>query len=176
MKKIPLLLVFVASVSLGWVSRKTTADPVLLSRAKQEYKKQRSRLVNKRYLTVVDYRKGIWQERLYVYDFQQGKVVLSSRVSHAFGSGLLYPSRFSNEEGSEQSCYGSFITAEAYTGEWGYAMRLDGISPTNTMARSRAIVMHPGATFSKGCFMTLPAVNERLIKLTKGKSLVVVYK
>jgi hypothetical protein len=172
MKKILLPLVVVASISLGWISRGTTLDPVLLKRAKQEYKQQ----LNRRYLTVLDYRKSILQDRLYVYDLQRQEVILSSRVSHAFRSGLLYPTKFSNVNGSEQSCYGNFITGEAYQGEWGYAMRLDGISSTNTNARARAVVVHPGYTWSAACFMTAPEVNERLINLIKGKSLVVVYK
>lgn len=151
-------------------------DPVLLKRAKQEYKQQLNRLANKRYLTIVDYRKSLLQDRLYVYDLQRQEVILSSRVSHAFRSGLLYPTKFSNVNGSEQSCYGNFITGEAYQGEWGYAMRLDGISNTNTNARARAVVVHPGYTWSAACFMTAPEVNERLINLIKGKSLVVVYK
>ena len=176
MKKILLLLVGVASVSLGWISRGTTLDPMLLKRAEQEYKQRLNRLNNKRYLTIVDYRKSILQDRLYVYDLQHQEVVLSSRVSHAFRSGLLYPTKFSNVNGSEQSCYGNFITGEAYQGEWGYAMRLDGISTTNTNARARAVVVHPGYTWSAACFMTTPEVNERLINLVKGKSLFVVYK
>jgi hypothetical protein len=176
MKKILLLLVGVASVSLGWISRGTTLDPVLLKRAKQEYKQQLNRLANRRYLTIVDYRKSLLQDRLYVYDLQRQEVILSSRVSHAFRSGLLYPTKFSNVNGSEQSCYGNFITGEAYQGEWGDAMRLDGISSTNTNARARAVVVHPGYTWSAACFMTAPEVNERLINLIKGKSLVVVYK
>jgi hypothetical protein len=176
MKKILLPLVVVASISLGWISRGTTLDPVLLKRAKQEYKQQLNRLANKRYLTIVDYRKSLLQDRLYVYDLQRQEVILSSRVSHAFRSGLLYPTKFSNVNGSEQSCYGNFITGEAYQGEWGYAMRLDGISSTNTNARARGVVVHPGFTWSAACYMTEPEVNERLINLIKGKSLVVVYK
>ena len=181
MKKILLPLVVVASISLGWISGGTTLDPVLLKRAKQEYKQQLKRLVNRRYLCIVDYRKSILQDRLYVYDLQRQEVILSSRVSHAFRSGLLYPTKFSNVNGSEQSCYGNFITGEAYQGEWGYAMRLDGISldgisSTNTNARARGVVVHPGYTWSAACYMTEPEINERLINLIKGKSLVVVYK
>jgi hypothetical protein len=172
MKKILLPLIVVASISLGWVSRETTLDPVLLSRAKQEYREQRNKLGNRRYLTIVDYRKSILQDRLYVYDLQEKEVVLSSRVSHAFRSGLLYPTRFSNVDGSEQS----FITAEAYQGKWGYAMRIDGINSTNSNSRARNVVFHPGYSWSAACYMTAPEVNERLINLIKGKSLVVVYK
>ena len=176
MKKKTLSFVAVLALSVIWLSNGSTLDPILLNKAKQEYKAKGNKLKNKRYITVIDFRKSILQERLWVYDTKSHSIVLSSRVSHAFKSGLLYPTAFSNKEGSEKSCYGSFITGEAYKGEWGYAMGIDGVSPTNTKARSRSIVMHPGATFSKGCFMTLPSINERLINLTKDKSLVVVYK
>ncbi|GAB3636121.1 hypothetical protein GCM10027422_17110 [Hymenobacter arcticus] len=176
MKKALLTLLLVFIISLGWLSRGAALDPALLSKAKQEHWRNRSKLRNARYLTIIDYRRSILQDRLYVYDLQKQETVIQSRVSHAFWSGILYPTSFSNVEGSEQSCYGSFLSAEAYHGKFGYSMRIDGISPTNTLARSRSVVFHPGRTFSAACYMTEPEINERLINLIKGKSLIVVYK
>jgi hypothetical protein len=176
MKKALLALFLMVIISLGWLSVGATLDPALLSKAKQEYRHNRGKLRNARYLTIIDYRRSILEDRLYVYDLQKEETVIQSRVSHAFRSGILYPTAFSNAEGSEQSCYGSFLSGEAYQGKFGYSMRIDGLSPTNTQARKRSVVFHPGRTFSAACYMTELEVNERLIDLIKGKSLIVVYK
>jgi hypothetical protein len=176
MKKAMLALLLTVAIWLGWLSKGTALDPSLLSKAKQEYWRNRSKLRNARYLTIIDYSKPIIQDRLYVYDLQKQEIVIQARVSHAFRSGLVYPTKFSNEEGSEQSCYGSFLSGEAYEGKFGHSMRIDGLSSTNGQARKRDIVFHPGRTFSAACYMTEPEVNERLINLIKGKSLIVVYK
>lgn len=175
MKKALLALLLVVALTLGWLSRGMTLDPALLAKAKQEYRAKGNKLLNKRYLTILDYRQNILQSRLYLFDMQLQRVILSSRVAHAFNSGILYPVRFSNAVGSEQSCCGAFLTAETYQGKYGYSLRVDGLSPGNTNARARAIIFHPGYTWSAACYMTTPAVNERLINLIKGRSLVVVY-
>ena len=175
MKKALLALLLVVVLTLGWLSRGIALAPALLAKAKKEYGRRESKILNKRYLTLIDYSQNILQPRLYVYDMQQQKVVLTSRVAHAFNSGILYPTRFSNLMGSEQSCCGTFLTAETYQGKFGYSLRIDGLSPGNTNARARAIIFHPGYTWSAACYMTTPAVNERLINLIKGRSLVVVY-
>lgn len=175
MKKALLALLLFVILSLGWLSRGQTLDPALLAKAKQEYRAKGNKLLNKRYVTLVDYRQNIFQPRLYVYDMQQRKVVLTSRVAHAFNSGILYPTSFSNVVGSEQSCCGTFFTAETYQGKYGYSLRIDGTSPGNTNARARKVIIHSGYTWSAACFMTTPKINNRLINLIKGRSLFVVY-
>ncbi|AWM32106.1 murein L,D-transpeptidase catalytic domain-containing protein [Hymenobacter nivis] len=181
MKKALLLLLLGGLLALVWYSTHASLDPALLRQAKKEYGAQQAKLANTRFITIIDFRKSICQKRLFVYDVKSQSVVLSTRVAHAFRSGLLYPTKFSNEEGSELSCYGTFLTDKVpYTGRFGRALRVDGITAgVNTNARSRAIVFHadPGFyNFSLACFMTSKAVNERLIAMIKGRSLVVVYK
>jgi hypothetical protein len=52
--------------------------------------------------------------------------------------------RFGNEMGSFRSSLGTFLTGEAYTGQHGYSLRLEGLDPgVNDRAYERAIVMHP---------------------------------
>jgi hypothetical protein len=180
MKKVLLLLPLGGLFALGWRSTHSALDPSLLKQAKREYVAQYGKLANTRFITIIDYRKSIDQRRLFVYDVKIQDVVLSSRVAHAFKSGLIYPTEFSNEDGSEMSCYGTFLTdKETYTGRFGRALRVDGITAgVNTHARARAVVFHedPGYQYSKACFMTSEAVNSRLISLIQGRSLVVVYK
>jgi hypothetical protein len=55
---------------------------------------------NKNYVILIDYRKSILSERLYLMDMKKGTAVLSSTVSHAFKSGGLYAKIFSNENGT----------------------------------------------------------------------------
>lgn len=181
MKKALLFLSVCAIVALVWHCSQSSLDPVLLRRATQEYAARRRQLGNRRYVTIVDYRKSIAQKRLFVYDVQKQSVVLSSRVAHSFWSGLLYPTKFSNVEGSELSCTGTFLTdKDTYTGRFGQALRVDGITPgVNTAARRRAVVFHEDPLFynySMACFMTSKVVNAQLISMIKGRSLVVVYK
>lgn len=178
MKKILLVSIIVSAV-IFWLSSVATLDPSLLRKAEMEWHHNQGRLHNKRYLTIIDYRLNILQKRLWVIDMQRHTVVLNSRVSHALRSGFLYPTRFSNQDGSELSSPGTFLTGERYIGRFGEAMRLDGITPgVNTQARARAIVFHvdPGYRYSKACFMTSEEVNARLIPLIEGKSLVLVYR
>lgn len=97
----------------------------------------------------------------------------SMLVSHGKGSDpghTGYLQRFSNENGSEASSEGSFLTSDYYVGQHGRSQRLIGLDPTNNNALDRAIVVH-GAWYanqdvlaqhgklgrSQGCF----AVGER---------------
>lgn len=53
---------------------------------------------------------------------------------------------FSNESGSHMSSLGIYRCAEPYTGTHGLSLKLDGLDPTNSHARARAIVIH-GASY-----------------------------
>jgi hypothetical protein len=180
MKKVFLLLLLGGLFALVWHSTHGSLDPALLSRATQEYDARKEQLGNRKYVTIVDFRRDMLQPRLFVYNMQEHQVALTCRVSHAWGSGLLYATDFSNKVGSEKSCLGVFRTdQQIYVGKFGYALRVDGLSAgTNDKARARAVVIHedPGYQWSKGCFMTSSAVNNRLISLIKGRSLLVVYR
>ena len=68
-------------------------------------------------------------------------------VAHGDRSGDTMAVAFSNEIGSHQSSLGLFRTDDAYTGMFGYALRLTGLEPgINDNARERAIVVH-GASY-----------------------------
>ena len=41
------------------------------------------------YVIIIDYRKSILSERLYVLDMKTKKIIISSKVSHSFKSGIL---------------------------------------------------------------------------------------
>jgi len=72
-----------------------------------------------------------------------------------------------------------FKTAETYVGNNGYSLRLDGLSTSNSNARSRAIVIH-GASYvtpgekigrSYGCPALEMNVHQDVIDRIKGGAL-----
>lgn len=133
---------------------------------------------NKNLVIIVDYRKNILSERLYILDMKNKKIVLSSRVSHALSSGVMNANQFSNTPNSRISSNGNFITEYSYNGKLGYSMKIKGLDKgINNNAKSRGIIFHqtfPPFLWSFGCFATLPHVNEQIINMTKNGTLVCV--
>ena len=130
--------------------------------------------------TLIDYGLAFTSVRLWVLDARNDHAVLeSSRVSHAFRSGLLYATKFSNVYGSELSSLGSFVTAERpYDGGYGRSLRVRGLDPgLNDAALRRAIIFHPdlGMTHSAGCFMLPDADAKRIIDTIAGGTFVYVH-
>jgi len=133
----------------------------------------------KDYVIVIDYTKNILVNRLYVIDMKTGKPVISSRVSHAYNSGLLYATCFSNKAKTNKSSKGNFITLGTRIGRFGYSMQIKGLDTgVNHNANTRAIIFHSTAKmasiWSHGCFATDDETNRRIIDLTKGGCLVCV--
>ena len=131
-----------------------------------------------RYGVLIDYDLPFFMKRLWVIDFKSGKILLCAHVSHAWRSGFLTPTIFSNVPQSRISSKGCFVTGEAYNGKYGLGMRLDGLETgQNHNVRKRAIVFHQSwGPWSSGCFMTLPWINQKIIDLTKKGSFVYVHK
>lgn len=99
-------------------------------------------------LTLIDFSKPSTQNRLYVFDMNQKKLLFSSLVAHGRNSGDLYATSFSNEPGSYQSSLGFYLTGSTYHGSNGYSLLLDGLEKgLNDSARERAIVIH-GADYA----------------------------
>ncbi len=101
-------------------------------------------------ITIVDYSRPSTQERFFVIDLQQKKVLYKSLVAHGVNSGNTHhiPSQFSNVPKSRTSSLGFFLTAETYDGKNGFSLRLDGLEKDiNHLARKRAIVIH-GADYT----------------------------
>jgi hypothetical protein len=133
----------------------------------------------KDYVIVVDYTKNIMTERLFVIDMKNEKIVISTEVSHAWKSGVLYPSDYSNESGSNKSSKGCFITEGTKQGKFGYSMIIRGLDGgINDNAKSRAVIFHStekmSTAWSNGCFATSDGINKQIIDLTKNGCLVVV--
>jgi hypothetical protein len=140
-------------------------------------------------LTVIDFNRPSVDERLFVIDVNQGKLLYSALVAHGSGSGQNYAQSFSNVPGSRQSSLGFYTTGDTYDGKNGYSLRLQGLERgINDNAESRSIVIH-GANYvsydfikkhgrlgrSEGC----PALSfdsfQQVIDLIKGGSCLFIY-
>lgn len=100
-------------------------------------------LQNKKIITIIDFSKSSTQERFFVIDLANKKILYKTLVAHGKNSGENRAESFSNDPGSLKSCLGFFVTAETYNGKHGYSLSLDGLEPgINDNARMRSIVIH----------------------------------
>lgn len=140
-------------------------------------------------LTVIDFSKPSTEQRLYVFDMQQHKMLYSSVVAHGRSSGNNYATSFSNEYGSYKSSLGFYLTETTYQGKNGYSLILNGLEKgINDKARMRSIVVH-GADYadpsvakcggrlgrSLGCPALPPALSRPIIDAIKGGSVMYIY-
>lgn len=140
-------------------------------------------------ITVVDYHLPSDKKRLWVLDLKHGKVLLNTYVSHGTHSGGRYAHRFSNALNSHESSLGVMLTEQAYEGQLGYSLRLQGLEPQfNGNVYQRDIVVHP-ATYvdakvakkfhqvgeSFGCLAVSDKVDADLINLIKSGTIIVDY-
>jgi hypothetical protein len=142
---------------------------------------------------VVDFSAHSTTPRFHVIDRASGQVLQSFRVAHGHGSKGKrddgYAQVFSNVPGSNASSLGLYRTAEVYRSDVypGLAMRLDGLSPTNSNARLRSIVIHearymepqswqrkktgrPG--LSDGCFVFSKEDRDAVLSSLQGGALI----
>ncbi|NJL26183.1 MAG: murein L,D-transpeptidase catalytic domain family protein [Calothrix sp. SM1_5_4] len=155
----------------------------LLKKALTYYEANRSRIPNGGYLSIIDFAKASSRRRFFVIDMKTG-AVLKFHVAHGSGSDRDHDGlaeRFSNVSGSNASSLGYYKTAETYQGKHGLSLRLDGLSSTNSNARSRAIVIHGAnyvsdANVKQGRSWGCPALSmdnrSRVINMLKGGSII----
>ena len=144
---------------------------------------------SKTILTLVDFTKPSVEERFFVLDMKEHRLLYSTYVAHGKNSGGDIPTHFSNKSGSYQSSLGFFLTSNTYQGSNGYSLRLKGLEPgINDKAMDRAIVIH-GASYanpsvipslgrlgrSLGCPALPPAISKAVIDTIKDGSLLFIY-
>lgn len=94
-------------------------------------------------LTLIDFTKPSNQQRLYVIDLFQKKILYQTYVSHGQKTGLLNANHFSNTPDSHKSSLGLVKSAELYMGKHDLSLKLDGLEfGKNHLMRERDIVMH----------------------------------
>jgi len=148
----------------------------------------RGELKNKTYLTIADMSLSSNEERLYVIDIKQQKVVYHTLVAHGMKSGDEFATKFSNIESSHQTSLGFYKISETYDGKHGLSIRLDGLEESNNLARERAVVIHQADYVSEefirnngrlgrsfGC-PAIPAENyEEIVNKIKDGSCLFIY-
>lgn len=164
------------------VDQDKIVPPALLSKTLAYYDANQSKIKNKNYIIVIDFKQHNSKKRFYLVNMNTGDVeqYLTAHGKNSDPDYDGYATKFSNTDGSLMSSVGFYLTAETYYGDNGYSLRLDGLSSTNSNARSRAIVIH-GASYvrdasligrSYGC----PALEEQyaadVIDTVKGGSLI----
>ena len=138
-----------------------------------------SEIRNDRYFSVIDYRAPSNVPRYFLVDTSDMSAE-AFLVAHGKGSDPDYDGiadRFSNIEGSKMTSLGAFVTGATYYGAHGLSLKLRGLSPQNSLAEKRLIVIH-GADYvhegravlgrSWGCPALERDVAERVIPLIKG--------
>ncbi|MBC7525158.1 MAG: murein L,D-transpeptidase catalytic domain family protein [Flavobacterium sp.] len=146
-------------------------------------------LIQKEFLTIIDFSLSSKAKRLWVIDLFQNKIIFNSLVAHGKNSGDDYATSFSNQNKSNKSCLGFFATAECYVGLHGLSLKLDGLEKgINDNARQRSIVIH-GADYvcsnfikdhnrlgrSQGCPALPVEMSAKIIEKIKDKSCLFIY-
>ncbi|GAB3234206.1 murein L,D-transpeptidase catalytic domain family protein [Hymenobacter seoulensis] len=143
-----------------------------------------NKLGDKQLLTVVDFSLPSTQKRLWVLDLAAKQVKFHTLVAHGHNSGENMATNFSNENESNMSSLGFYVTQGEYTGKHGRSLKLKGVDEGyNTNALSRAVVMH-GADYvsedfikqygrlgrSLGCPALPMAEKDAIIGAVEGKT------
>lgn len=122
----------------------STLNPKVLQLAEKAFYCATKRgVVNKQFLTIIDYSQPSTQKRLWVIDMQKARVKFNELVAHGSGSGDNVPTRFSDAANSHQSSLGVFVTKNTYIGHNGLSLRMQGLEPgVNDHAMERDVVFH----------------------------------
>lgn len=158
----------------------------LLKKAVTYFDQNKSRFKNQAYIAICDFSKHSKLKRFFIVNMKTGAVTTYA-VAHGKGSdsnndGIA--TVFSNVSGSGASSLGYYRTDETYSGKHGLSLRIDGLSTTNSKARSRAVVIH-GASYSEpsyiksvgragrslGCFAVADSLKTEVITKLKGGAL-----
>jgi len=140
-------------------------------------------------ITIIDFSQPSSQKRLYVIDLNSERILFNTLVAHGRNTGTLWAKSFSNKASSLKSSPGFYTTAETYTGNDGYSLRLDGQEKNiNDNARARTVVMH-GAPYvdqsavnamgylgrSWGCPAVPESQHRAIINTIKGGTCLFIY-
>jgi hypothetical protein len=164
---------------------KKLIDRNLLAKALLYWDANASSFPNKNYLSVVNFSIASKHVRFFNINMKDGSVwavhVAHGSKSDPNGDGI--PEKFSNVDGSNMSSLGVYRASEVYNStKFKNAMRIDGLSKTNSNARSRAVVLHsawyvwesdgisPGKTY--GCLGLSESIAPKMIENVKNGSMI----
>ena len=100
-------------------------------------------LLNSKLLSIVDFTQSSRDKRFYLIDIENKRLLENTYVAHGKNSGIDMPTNFSNDDNSEMSSLGFYLTKDTYVGKHGYSLKIEGLEPGfNDHAEERSIVMH----------------------------------
>lgn len=166
---------------------KKLVDRSLLAKALLYWEANPSKFPNRNFISVVNFSIKSSHVRFFNINMKDGSVwavhVAHGSKSDQDGNGI--PEHFSNVDGSNMSSLGVYRVSEVYhSTKFKNAARLDGLSKTNSNARSRAVVLHsawyvwesdaisPGKTY--GCLGLSESVAGKMIENVKDGSMIYV--
>jgi len=154
---------------------------LLLPQARAALDRHAGAIAARDLIGLVDFSAPSKAARFYLVDMPAGQVISTHLVAHGRGSDPAnsgWVERLSNRPGSYASCQGAFVTGNAYVGEHGRSRRLMGLDDENSMAESRAIVIHAAPYVSaamansqgrvgrsQGCFAVSKAEIDDVLEL-----------
>jgi hypothetical protein len=98
-------------------------------------------------LSICDFSQSSSNQRLYVIDVRNRRMLYRTYVAHGINSGEEFASSFSNKMESCKSSLGFYVTTNTYTGINGLSLRIEGVDKGfNDNANRRDIVIH-GASY-----------------------------
>jgi hypothetical protein len=134
-----------AAASTATLDPKGVLRKPLLDAALKAMDRHSDRITRKDAIYLVDFTVHSSKPRLFRLDLKTGDV-RSFRTAHGLGSDRErtgYATRFSNTPNSDASSLGAYVTAGLSVGARdGANVLLDGLDPTNSEARNRAIIVH----------------------------------
>ena len=122
----------------------------------------RSHNMNEHYVLFVDYSIPSGTPRLFVWDFQQKKVVARTYVMHGTGGGSTDKQpKFSNRHGSRCSSLGRFLVTKEHGRRNKRGFRLKGLDIDNKTAYSRGLLIHGARWVDNYCWKKYIPLNEK---------------
>ena len=110
--------------------------------------------MNEHYALFVNYRIPSGTPRLFVWDFQQKKIVASTYVMHGPGGGSTAKRpRFSNKPGSGCSSLGKFFVTKEHGNRNKQGFRIKGMDFDNQSAYERGLMIHSSFWVDRYCWM-----------------------
>jgi len=154
------------------------------------YKLQKKGVLHKTgILSICDFSQSSSNERMYVIDVRNRKLLYRTFVAHGINSGEEFANSFSNTDESCKSSLGFYVTSNTYVGSNGLSLRINGVDKGfNDHASRRNIVIHGapyvslrilhkygvmGTTF--GCPAIPTEMSEQIIPAVKNGSCFFIY-
>jgi hypothetical protein len=140
-------------------------------------------------LSICDFSQSSGNQRLYVIDVRNRRLLYRTYVAHGINSGEEFAISFSNRMESCKSSLGFYITKRTYSGINGVSLRIEGVDRGfNDNAAKRAIVIHGANYVSKrilnkygvmgttfGCPAIPSEMTSQIIPVVKNGSCFFIY-